>query len=78
MNENAKMTPEQEHAFYADADNQAPQGPARRRRARLSEPVPVRLPPEVLAAVRERARADDRSVSSWVRRAVEHELDRAG
>jgi predicted HicB family RNase H-like nuclease len=72
------MTPDEEHAFYADPDNQAPQGPPVRRRARLSDPVPVRLPPEVLQQVRDRARADDRSVSSWVRRAVQHELNRAG
>jgi predicted HicB family RNase H-like nuclease len=36
--------------------------------------VPVRFPPELLAAVRRRANADDRSLSSWIRRAVEHEL----
>jgi len=70
------MTPEQEHAFYAEDDNQTPQGPPARRRARLSDPVPVRLPPEVLEQVRTLALADDRSVSSWVRRAVEHELNR--
>lgn len=72
------MTPDEERAFYADPDNQAPQGVPVRRRERLSDPVPVRLPPDVLQQVRERARADDRSVSSWVRRAVQHELDRAG
>ncbi|MDA8186081.1 MAG: Arc family DNA-binding protein [Actinomycetota bacterium] len=36
--------------------------------------VPVRLPPELLEEVRQRAEADERSVSSWIRRAVEHEL----
>lgn len=72
------MTPEEERAYYADPENQLPQGAPVRRRERLSDPVPVRLPPEVLQQVRERARADDRSVSSWVRRAVQHELDRAG
>ena len=68
------MTPDQEHAFYADPTNQAPQGPARRR---LSDAVPVRLDPEVLAAVRERAQRDDRSISSWIRLAVERELSRS-
>ena len=68
------MTPDQEHAFYADPINQAPQGPARRR---LSDAVPVRLDPEVLAAVRERAQSDDRSISSWIRLAVERELSRS-
>jgi hypothetical protein len=70
------MSPEEEHAFYADPANQVPAGSAVRRRARLSEPVPVRFPDELLNRVRERADADDRSVSSWIRRAVEHELER--
>ena len=70
------MTPDQEHAFYADPANQIPQGPAVRRRAKLSEPVPVRFPEDLLTEVRTRAAADDRSVSNWIRRAVEHELAR--
>lgn len=70
---NTPMTPDQEYEFYAQAENQEPQGPARRR-GRLSALVPVRFPPEILDEVRRRADADDRSVSSWVRRAVEHEL----
>ncbi|MBV8180903.1 MAG: Arc family DNA-binding protein [Mycobacterium sp.] len=36
--------------------------------------MPVRFPPELLEQVRAAAAADDRSVSSWIRRAVEHEL----
>jgi predicted HicB family RNase H-like nuclease len=68
------MTPEQEYEYYADPDNQQPQGPARRRNAPLSAMVPVRFPPELLDEVRRRAEADDRSLSSWIRRAVEHEL----
>lgn len=74
------MAPEQEHVFYADPDNQVPQGPPVRRRSRpgaLSTPVPVRLPEAVLAQVRERAAADDRSLSQWIRRAVEQELARS-
>jgi hypothetical protein len=71
------MTPDQEHDFYAQEENQIPQGqPMRRRRGTLSDPVPVRLPAETLAAIRELAAADDRSVSSWIRRAIEHELGR--
>ncbi len=72
------MTPEQEHAFYADPTNQMPQGPPVRRKAKLSEPVPVRFPKELLTKIRTRAAADDRSVSNWIRRAVEHELARGG
>lgn len=68
------MTPEQEYEFYAQPENQVPQGSPRRRRERLSEMVPVRFPPELLEEVRRRAEADDRSLSAWIRRAVEHEL----
>lgn len=68
------MTPDEEYEFYAHPENQEPQGPARRRSSRLSTVVPVRFPPELLTEVRWRASADDRSVSSWIRRAVEHEL----
>ena len=69
-----EMTPEQENAFYADPGNQEPQGPPVRRKTKLSEPVPVRFPEDLLQEVRDRAAADDRSVSNWIRRAVEHEL----
>lgn len=71
-----KMTRDEEYEFYAEAENQEPQGPARRRRPRLTAIVPVRFPEDTLDAVRARAEADDRSVSSWIRRAVEHELER--
>ncbi|WP_299037766.1 ribbon-helix-helix domain-containing protein [uncultured Pseudokineococcus sp.] len=78
----APMTPEQENAFYADPHNQTPQGPPVRRRrggtAKLSDPVPVRFPEDLLEQVRQRAAADDRSLSNWIRRAVEHELTRPG
>jgi hypothetical protein len=78
MSPKQKMTRDEEHEFYAQAENQEPQGPARRRRSRLTEMVPVRFAPETLEEVRDRADADDRSVSSWIRRAVEHELERKG
>jgi predicted HicB family RNase H-like nuclease len=68
------ITPEEEHDFYAQPENQEPQGPPRRRKSRLSAMVPVRLSPELLDQIRQRAEADERSVSSWIRRAVEHEL----
>ena len=76
MTEPKKMTRAQEQAFYAQPETHVPQGPAHRRRARLSETVPVRFPPELMNEVRRRADEDDRSVSAWIRRAVEHELDR--
>jgi hypothetical protein len=71
-----EMNSTEEHAFYAKPENQVPQGPARRRRERLTEMVPVRFPADVLDEVRRRADLDDRSVSAWIRRAVEHEIDR--
>jgi hypothetical protein len=73
MTKKAKMTPEQEYDYYAQPDNQEPQGPPWRRRPRLTEMVPVRFPPELLDEIRRRAEADDRSLSSWIR-AAEHEL----
>lgn len=74
MTNKKKMSREEEQAFYADPYNQTPQGPARRRRAKLTEMVPVRFSPDTLDEVRKRADAEDRSVSNWIRRAVEHEL----
>ncbi|MGO9083447.1 MAG: YlcI/YnfO family protein [Streptosporangiaceae bacterium] len=38
--------------------------------------MPVRFPPELLDQARRAADGDDRSLSSWIRRAVEHELGR--
>jgi predicted HicB family RNase H-like nuclease len=65
------MTPDEEFEFYARPENQQPQGPGRRR---LTAIVPVRFPAELLEQVRAAAAAEDRSVSSWIRRAVESEL----
>jgi predicted HicB family RNase H-like nuclease len=71
-----RMTPDEEYEFYARPENQQPQGPPRRR-AGLSATVPVRFAPERLEEIRLRAAAEDRSVSSRIRRAVEHELHHA-
>lgn len=65
------MTTDEEHEFYSRPENQQPQGPARRR---LSATVPVRFTADLLEQIRVAAAAEDRSVSSWIRRAVEHEL----
>ena len=76
MSENP-MTPDEEYEFYGRPENQEPQGPPRRRSPRLTAPIPVRFSPELLERIRRRAAEDDRSVSSWIRRAVERELDRS-
>jgi hypothetical protein len=72
-----EMTPDEEYEFYRDPANQEPQGRPRRRKPRLTSPIPVRFPPEILEQVKARADADDRSISSWIRLAVEHELNRS-
>lgn len=71
-----KMSPEEECEFYSRPENLEPKGPGRRRRrSNLTQVVPVRFTPETLDEIRRVAEADDRSVSSWIRRAVQHELD---
>ena len=77
MSEDRTMSADQEYEYYARAENQQPQGSPRRRTSRLSEMVPVRFAPELLEQIRQRAEADDRSLSAWIRRAAEHELDRS-
>lgn len=71
---NTTMTPEEEHEFYSRPQNQEPQGPAQQQRQRKTDLVPVRLPPEMLERVKAAAADDDRSVSSWIRRAVDRTL----
>lgn len=72
------MTPVEKYDYYAQPENQEPQGPPRRRRpSRFTEVVPVRFPADLLEEVRRHADADDRSLSAWIRRAVEHELRRS-
>jgi predicted HicB family RNase H-like nuclease len=68
---NQPRSPDDEYDFYSQLENQEPQGPGRRR---LTATVPVRFSPELLEQVRAAAAVDDRCVSSWIRRAVEHEL----
>jgi hypothetical protein len=48
----------------------------RSQRPVLSEMVPVRFDPATLEQVRRHAADDDRSVSAWIRRAVDQELRR--
>ena len=73
--ERRDMDRKQEYEFYKRPENQEPQGPGRRRKARLTEMVPVRFQEGTLEEVRRLAAADERSVSSWIRRAVQRELE---
>lgn len=70
------MTSENEYEYYAKPENRELRGTPRRRKAKLTAPIPVRFPEATLDEIKKRADADDRSVSSWIRRAVEHELNR--
>jgi hypothetical protein len=70
------MTPEEEYTFFLDPANLEPQGPMVRRKADLTATVPVRISPAMLDAIRARAEADHRSVSSWIRVAIDRELKR--
>ncbi len=68
------MDRREEYEFYKQAGSQVPQGPVRRRKLPLTRLVPVRFSEETLEEIQRLADADDRSVSSWIRRAVDHEL----
>ncbi len=72
-----EMTPEEEYEFYAKPENRELRGTPRRRSPKLTAPIPVRFPEATMVEIKRRAEADDRSVSSWIRRAVEAELRRS-
>ena len=71
-----KLSRREEYELYKDSEYQRPQGSARKRKAKLTEMIPVRFSRDVLDEVRRLADADDRSTSAWIRRAVERELER--
>ncbi len=63
------------YAYYEDPENQEPAGPGRRRSRRpLSAHVPIRFRPEIIAKVKILAAREGKTVSSWVRDLVEHEV----
>ena len=65
------------YEYYADPDNRAPAGAARRRASQpLTTHVPIRFSPEVIAEVKQLADKDHKSVSSWIRDVVEDEIAR--
>jgi len=75
MDDDREMTPQEEYEFYLDPKNLEPLGPPVWRKTPLNAPVPVRFSPEAMAEIKRRAAADDRSVSAWIRRVVEAELN---
>jgi hypothetical protein len=68
---------ESRHKYYSDPENRVPAGPGRRRASKtLSTHVPIRFTQEVIAEVKQLAEKDRKSVSSWIRDAVEAEIER--
>lgn len=71
------MKRQQQYDFHPDnSESERAQARQRQHRGKLTAMVPVRFPPETLDQIRRCAHADDRSVSSWIRHAVERELQR--
>ena len=65
--------------FYADPANRRMVGPGRRRAGQgrlLSNHVPVRFAASMIARIRTLAARDGLTVSSWVRKVVEREVER--
>jgi hypothetical protein len=67
------------HDFYADPEHLKIAGPGRKHpKDELTEHMSARISPSLLAQVISAAAAEDRSVGSWVRRALRNELERSG
>lgn len=66
--------------YYDDPARREPApGSQRRLRSRvLTQQVPIRFPAETIEVVREVAEKDGMTVSSWIRRAVEHAVRERG
>lgn len=60
---------------YADPKNRVPVGPARRRTTKSTH-VPIRFTPQLIAEVKRLAQIDRKTVSTWIRDAVEAETAR--
>lgn len=71
------MTDEEAADFYADEKNQAVGGRVISRR-KLSASIPVRFPPETVAAVKSLADSEGVSVSEWIRAAVQSAISASG
>jgi hypothetical protein len=65
------------HEFYADPENLAADGPGQsRQRPMKTGMIPVRVAPEMIAAVKRFADQDGVTVSTWIRRLIGRELQR--
>lgn len=65
------------YAGEMDESLMTPAGPGvKRTKPVLTEHTPVRFPPELIDKVKKLAEADRRTVSSWIRNAVEDEVNR--
>lgn len=66
------MDDEERWAYYNDPAHRESVGPAQRRsRPGLTSHVPVRFPPDLIAAVKQLALRDGMTVSSWIRLLVQ-------
>lgn len=67
-----------DHDHYMENEEaMEPAGPPARRSApTLSSHVPIRFSPEKIAAIRRLASHEGMTVSTWIRRAVEREIER--
>jgi hypothetical protein len=73
------MTDDQTADFYADPANREVVGPGRKRNGQgrlLSNHVPVRFSPSMIARIRTVAGIDGLTVSSWIRSVIEQEVER--
>lgn len=72
------VSDEDAYTYYLDPEHRRLQGRPRRRSAEpvLTEHVPVRFRPEVVARVRSLAERDGVTISSWIRQAVEEAVER--
>jgi len=72
------MSQENVAEYYANSENRRPAGPPQRREAsrQLSNHVSIRFSPAVIACVRILASRDGVTVGSWIRSAVEREVER--
>ncbi len=73
-----RMSDEEAAEYYRQPEHQEPaSAPARRRSTPgLSEHVPIRFRPDVIANVRILAAKDQKTVSTWIRDVVEREVNR--